>query len=99
METASDYGSRAKPFPFSKAEDLCVAEVTMDGAGPKMGQDVQVTIMLQKNSSEQLKVALCSQVAVMYYTGVYKATLRKNKKDNRGELSLLVMWCNRESEV
>ena len=53
----------------------------MDGEGPKMGEDAELTIKLLNRSSEQRKVHLHSQLAVMYYTGVHKATVRKDNAD------------------
>lgn len=94
VETACSYGSKAEAFSSSTAEDISV-EVTMDGEGPKMGRDAELTIMLENSSSELRKVILHSQVAVMYYTGVHKATVRKDRTDvdilpNEGEWGFLV---------
>lgn len=43
-----------------------------------MGGDAELTIKLKNVSSEQRKVMLHSQLAVMYYTGVLKDTVRKD---------------------
>lgn len=80
METACSYGSKAEAFSSPTAEDVSV-EVTMDGEGPEMGGDAELTITLRNSSSEQRKILLHSQVAVMYYTGVHKATVRKDRTD------------------
>ncbi|XP_070764611.1 protein-glutamine gamma-glutamyltransferase K-like [Enoplosus armatus] len=80
VETACSYGSKAEAFSSPTAEDVSV-EVTMEGEGPKMGGDAELTIMLRNSSSEQRKVVLHSQVAVMYYTGVHKDTFRKDRTD------------------
>lgn len=80
VETACKYGSKAEAFSSHIAEDVSV-KVTMDGEGPKMGGDAELTILLQNSSSEQRTVALHSQVAVMYYTGVHKATVSKDQTD------------------
>uniref|UniRef100_A0A7N6ASJ3 Protein-glutamine gamma-glutamyltransferase K n=1 Tax=Anabas testudineus TaxID=64144 RepID=A0A7N6ASJ3_ANATE len=77
VETACRYGSKASAFSSSKAEDVSV-EVTMDGQGPTMGNDAELTITLRNSSSEKRTVTLNSQAVVMYYTGVPKATVRKH---------------------
>lgn len=94
METACSYGSKAEAYSSPTAEDVSV-EVTMDDEGPKMGRDAELTITLRNSSSEQRKILLHSQVAVMYYTGVHKATVRKDMTDidlvpNEGEWSFSV---------
>lgn len=94
METACSYGSKAEAYSSPTAEDVSV-EVTMDGEGPKMGRDAELTITLQNSSSQQRTVILHGQVAVMYYTGVHKATVRKDDTDvdlppNEGEWSFSV---------
>ncbi|XP_062250659.1 protein-glutamine gamma-glutamyltransferase K-like isoform X2 [Platichthys flesus] len=77
VETACHYGSKALAYSSPTAEDVSV-EVTMDGEGPKMGGDAELTITLRNSSSEQRRIILHGQVAVMYYTGVHKATIRKD---------------------
>ncbi|KAG8003440.1 Protein-glutamine gamma-glutamyltransferase K [Nibea albiflora] len=77
VETACSYGSKAEAYSPSTAQDVSV-EVTMEGEGPRMGADAELTIVLRNSSSEQRTVILHSQVAVMYYTGVHKATVRKD---------------------
>lgn len=94
METACRYGSKAAAFSSPTAEDVSI-DVTMDGEGPTMGQDAELTITLGNSSSEQRTVALHSQVAVMYYTGVYRATVGQDRMDvdilpNEGEWSFLI---------
>ncbi|XP_068175459.1 protein-glutamine gamma-glutamyltransferase K-like [Antennarius striatus] len=80
VETACSYGSKAEAFSSSTAEDVSV-EVIMNVEDPKMGQDVNLTIKLQNCSSEKREVFLHSRVAVMYYTGVHKITVRKDVTD------------------
>nr|XP_020459173.1 protein-glutamine gamma-glutamyltransferase K-like isoform X2 [Monopterus albus] len=77
VETACHYGSKASTYS-SPTADVTI-EVTMDGEGPKMGQDAELTIKLQNSSSAQRTVTLHGQAAVMYYTGVLKATVRKDE--------------------
>lgn len=89
VETACSYGSKAEAFSSPTAEDVSV-KVTMDGEGPRMGGDAELTITLRNSSSGPRSVFLHSQAAVMYYTGVHKATVRKDKTDvdllpNEGE--------------
>lgn len=89
METACRYGSKAGAYASPTAEDISI-EIIIEGEGPKMGKDVELTIVLRNSSSENRTVILHSQVAVMYYTGVHKATVRKDQTDvdllpNEGE--------------
>ncbi|XP_056271084.1 protein-glutamine gamma-glutamyltransferase K-like isoform X2 [Pseudoliparis swirei] len=80
VETASRYGSKAEAYTSPTAEDVSVV-VTMDGEGPKMGGDAGLTVTLRNGSSERRRLVLHSQVAVMYYTGVHKATVRKDETE------------------
>lgn len=94
METACSYGSKAEAYSPPTAQDVSI-EVTMEGEGPKMGGDAELTVWLRNSSGEQRSVILHSQVAVMYYTGVHKATVRKDRTDvdilpNEGEWGFLV---------
>lgn len=89
METACSYGSKANAYSSPTAEDVSV-EVSMDGDGPQMGQDAELTIILRNSSAEQRQVTLHSQVSIMYYTGVHKTTIRKDTTEvdllpNEGE--------------
>ncbi|XP_054459226.1 protein-glutamine gamma-glutamyltransferase K-like [Anoplopoma fimbria] len=80
VETACSYGSKAEAYSPPTAQDVSV-EVTMDGEGPRMGKDADLTITLRNSSSEKRSLSLHSQVAVMYYTGVHKSTVRKDQTD------------------
>uniref|UniRef100_A0A673BDC1 Protein-glutamine gamma-glutamyltransferase K n=1 Tax=Sphaeramia orbicularis TaxID=375764 RepID=A0A673BDC1_9TELE len=80
VESACRYGTKAEAYSSPTAEDVSI-EVTMDGIGPQMGGDANLTISLKNSSSEARTVVLHSQVAVMYYTGVHKSTVRKDKTD------------------
>ncbi|XP_037627165.1 protein-glutamine gamma-glutamyltransferase K-like [Sebastes umbrosus] len=80
VETACSYGSKAEAYSSPTAEDVSV-EVTMQGEGPEMGKDADLTIVFRNSSSEHRRLLLHSQVAVMYYTGVHKATVRRDKTD------------------
>ncbi|KAL1022544.1 hypothetical protein UPYG_G00029100 [Umbra pygmaea] len=78
VETASRYGSKPKMYASPKAEDVSI-EVTMDGEGPCMGADAELTIVIRNASGVPRTFNLNSQVAVMYYTGVLKATVQKDQ--------------------
>ncbi|KAI3368984.1 hypothetical protein L3Q82_025956 [Scortum barcoo] len=80
VETACSYGSKAQAYSSPTAKDVSM-EVTMDGEGPKMGKDADLTITLKNSSSQQRTVLLNGQVAVMYYTGVHKDTVKKDNTD------------------
>ncbi|XP_056148805.1 protein-glutamine gamma-glutamyltransferase K [Lampris incognitus] len=78
VETASRYGSKPDVYCTPMAEDVSV-NVKMDGEGPRMGTDAQLTIEVKNLSSQPRRTTLHSQVAVMYYTGVLKGTFKKDK--------------------
>uniref|UniRef100_A0A3B4B6V7 Protein-glutamine gamma-glutamyltransferase K n=1 Tax=Periophthalmus magnuspinnatus TaxID=409849 RepID=A0A3B4B6V7_9GOBI len=78
VETASRYGSKPDVYSVPSAEDVTV-EVKMDGEGPRMGADAQLSIVVKNQSSEPRQTTLHSQVAVMYYTGVLKGTIKKEQ--------------------
>lgn len=78
VETASRYGSKPDVYSTPMAEDVCV-EVKMEGEGPRMGADAQLTIVVKNLSSQPRRTTLHSQVAVMYYTGVLKGTIKKEE--------------------
>lgn len=78
METASRYGSKPDAYSAPMAEDVHL-EVKMNGEGPKMGADAQLSILVKNQSSQPRTTTLHSQVAVMYYTGVLKGTIKKEQ--------------------
>ncbi|XP_072297069.1 protein-glutamine gamma-glutamyltransferase K-like [Eucyclogobius newberryi] len=78
VETASRYGSKPDMYSTASAEDVSV-EVKMDGEGPRMGADAKLSIILKNSSPEPRQTTLHSQVAVMYYTGVLKGTIKKEQ--------------------
>uniref|UniRef100_A0A8C6SMZ1 Protein-glutamine gamma-glutamyltransferase K n=1 Tax=Neogobius melanostomus TaxID=47308 RepID=A0A8C6SMZ1_9GOBI len=80
VETACKYGTKAEAYTPPTSEDVSL-EVSMDGTGPQMGSDAQLTISLKNSSSDNRKVLLHSQVAVIYYTGVHKATVQRDNTD------------------
>lgn len=77
VETASRYGSKPNVYSTPMAEDVSV-EVKMEGEGPRMGADAQLTINVKNLSSQPRRATLHSQAAVMYYTGVLKGTIKKD---------------------
>ncbi|XP_054645044.1 protein-glutamine gamma-glutamyltransferase K-like isoform X2 [Dunckerocampus dactyliophorus] len=80
VETACRYGSKSEAYSSPAAEDVAIA-VAMDGDGPQMGRDAMLTITLRNSSTEHRHILLHSQVAVMYYTGVHKATVKTDHTD------------------
>ncbi|XP_059357128.1 protein-glutamine gamma-glutamyltransferase K-like isoform X2 [Carassius carassius] len=76
VETACRYGSKPNVYSSPIAEDVQV-EVKMEGEGPRMGGDAQLKIVVKNSSSQPRRTTLYSQVAVMYYTGVLKDTVKK----------------------
>jgi len=78
VETASRFGSKPNVYSTAMAEDVCI-EVTMEGEGPQMGADVQLSIRVKNLSSQPRRTTLHSRVAVMYYTGVLKGTIKKEQ--------------------
>lgn len=54
-------------------------EVQVEGDGPRMGADAHLKIVLKNQSKHPRKTTLHSQVAVMYYTGVLKNTVKTEK--------------------
>lgn len=78
METACRYGSKPDVYSSPAAEDVQV-EVRMEGEGPRMGGDAHLKIVVKNLSSQPRRANLHSQVAVMYYTGVLKDTVKKDR--------------------
>ncbi|CAI5642153.1 unnamed protein product [Oreochromis niloticus] len=78
VETASRYGSKPDVYSTPVAEDVSV-EVKVDGEGPRMGADAQLKILVKNLSSQPRRATIHSQVAVMYYTGVLKGTIKKDE--------------------
>lgn len=78
VETASRFGTKPHVYSSPAAEDVNV-QVKLEGEGPRMGGDAQLTIVVTNLSSQPRSANLHSQVAVMYYTGVLKGTVKKDK--------------------
>lgn len=78
VETASRYGSKPDVYSKPMAEDVNV-EVKIEGEGPRMGTDAKLSIVVKNLSSQPRQTTLHSQVAVMYYTGVLKGTIKKEQ--------------------
>ncbi|KAE8291345.1 Protein-glutamine gamma-glutamyltransferase K [Larimichthys crocea] len=78
VETASRHGSKPDVYSKPMAEDVIV-EVKLEGEGPRMGTDAKLSILVKNQSSSPRRTTLHSQVAVMYYTGVLKGTIKKEE--------------------
>lgn len=78
VETASRYGTKPDVYSSPIAEDVSV-EVRMDGEALRMGADAHLTILVKNQSSQPRRTTLHSQVAVMYYTGVLRGTIKKEQ--------------------
>ncbi|XP_026168700.1 protein-glutamine gamma-glutamyltransferase K [Mastacembelus armatus] len=78
VELASRYGSKPDVYSAPNAEDVTV-EVKVEGEGPRMGADAKLSILVKNLSSQPRRATLHSQVAVMYYTGVLKGTIKKDE--------------------
>ncbi|TSP09059.1 Protein-glutamine gamma-glutamyltransferase K [Bagarius yarrelli] len=78
VETACRYGTKPDVYASSKNDDVCM-EVRVEGEGPRMGADAHLKIVLKNQSLKPRKTTLHSQVAVMYYTGVLKDTVKTEK--------------------
>ncbi|TWW72986.1 Protein-glutamine gamma-glutamyltransferase K [Takifugu flavidus] len=72
------YGSKPNTYSSPVAEDVSV-EVKIDDEGARMGADAQLSILVKNLSSHPRRTTLHSQVAVMYYTGVVKGTIKKEQ--------------------
>ncbi|XP_058274399.1 protein-glutamine gamma-glutamyltransferase K [Hemibagrus wyckioides] len=78
VETACRYGTKPDVYASAAKDDVCM-EVRVEGEGPRMGADAHLKIVLKNQSQEPRKTTLHSQVAVMYYTGVLKDTVKTEK--------------------
>ncbi|XP_026054942.1 protein-glutamine gamma-glutamyltransferase K [Carassius auratus] len=77
VETACQYGSKAAIYNISSANDVTI-QISMDEE-PQLGADAKLLITVKNTSSELRTFSLQGQVIVMYYTGVYKATVKKDQ--------------------
>ncbi|ROL45103.1 Protein-glutamine gamma-glutamyltransferase K [Anabarilius grahami] len=78
VETASRFGSKPTLYPSPTDNDVSV-EIVMDGAGPRIGEEAKLSIVLKNTSSKQRTASLLYEVLVMYYTGVLKTTVKKEQ--------------------
>lgn len=88
METASRYGSNTNIYPAAVADDVKL-QVTIEKQGPLVGEDARLSFTMNNGSSEERSIKLYCQVAIMYYTGVLKGTVKKDTievklKPNKG---------------
>ncbi|XP_076839965.1 protein-glutamine gamma-glutamyltransferase K-like [Brachyhypopomus gauderio] len=77
VETASRYGSKPDTYSTSVADDVTI-EIAMQGEGPKMGEDAKLSITFKNTSSAPRSASLYSEASVIFYTGVHKATVKKD---------------------
>lgn len=78
VETACQYGSKAGLYNISSANDVTI-QITMDEEEPQLGADAKLLITVKNTSSELRTFSIHGQATVMYYTGVYKATVKKDQ--------------------
>lgn len=78
METASRYGSKPNTYTSAVACDVTL-QVAVKGEGPWVGEDAQLSFTLKNSSVEKRSIELYCQVAIMYYTGVLKGTVKKDE--------------------
>ncbi|GAA6092427.1 protein-glutamine gamma-glutamyltransferase K [Tachysurus ichikawai] len=78
VETACRYGTKPDVYESGATDDVCL-EVCVEGEGPRMGTDAHLKIVLKNQSQQARQTTLHSQVAVMYYTGVLKDTVKTEK--------------------
>ncbi|KTG36694.1 hypothetical protein cypCar_00009618 [Cyprinus carpio] len=78
VETASRFGSKPTLYLLPTDNDVSI-EIVMDGAGPRIGEDAKLSIVLKNTSSKQRTASLLYEVMVMYYTGVLKDTVKKDR--------------------
>ncbi|XP_027006519.1 protein-glutamine gamma-glutamyltransferase K [Tachysurus fulvidraco] len=78
VETACRYGTKPDVYQSGATDDVCM-EVCVEGEGPRMGTDAHLKIVLKNQSQQPRQTTLHSQVAVMYYTGVLKDTVKTEK--------------------
>ncbi|XP_053542090.1 protein-glutamine gamma-glutamyltransferase K isoform X1 [Ictalurus punctatus] len=78
VETASLYGSKPKIYSHAVVEDVKL-QVAVEGEGPWVGEDAQLSFTVNNGSSTKRSIKLYCQVAIMYYTGVLKGTVKKDE--------------------
>ncbi|KAK7132827.1 hypothetical protein R3I93_019158 [Phoxinus phoxinus] len=78
VERASRFGSKPTLYPSATDNDVSI-EIVMEGAGPRIGGDAKLSIVLKNKSSKQRTASMLYEVLVMYYTGVLKTTVKKDR--------------------
>ncbi|MCJ8742010.1 hypothetical protein PDJAM_G00077350 [Pangasius djambal] len=78
VETASRFGSKTNIYPRAVANDVKF-QVSVEGEGPWMGEDARLSFTVNNGSSEKRSTKLYCQVAIMFYTGVLKGTVKKDE--------------------
>lgn len=77
VETACRYGSKPDVYSIRQPEDVSV-EVSTDGGELQMGHNASIRITTSNKSQSARSAVLHGQISVMYYTGVIKATVKKD---------------------
>ncbi|XP_034167505.2 protein-glutamine gamma-glutamyltransferase K isoform X1 [Pangasianodon hypophthalmus] len=77
VETASRFGSKPNTYICAVANDVTL-NVALKGEEPQIGQDAHLSITVKNCSAERRSIFLHCQVAVIYYTGVQKGTVKKD---------------------
>ncbi|XP_041094577.1 protein-glutamine gamma-glutamyltransferase K-like isoform X2 [Polyodon spathula] len=77
VETACRYGSKPNIYSNQQAGDVSI-EVSTDGAGLHVGGSASILIVVSNRSQSGCSAVLHGQIAVMYYTGVVKATIKRD---------------------
>ncbi|KAG2463203.1 TGM1 glutamyltransferase, partial [Polypterus senegalus] len=90
VETACRYGTKPNVYDGPEAEDILVEVNTEESV--QMGSDACMKILLKNSSSTSRTIRLQGHVAVMYYTGVLKGTIKKEKTE-------VVLQANEEKTV
>ncbi|XP_076839778.1 protein-glutamine gamma-glutamyltransferase K-like [Brachyhypopomus gauderio] len=77
VETAVRHGSKPNTYSCAVTCDVTIG-ITLKEEEPTIGKDAKLSINLKNTSSELRTVSLYTEAGVMYYTGVYKATVQKD---------------------
>ncbi|XP_073678916.1 transglutaminase 1 like 4 [Garra rufa] len=93
VETASRFGSKPTLYPEPTEKDVSI-EIVMNKQGPRIGDDANLSIVLTNKSSKQRTASLLYEVMVMYYTGVLKDTVKKERipVDLKPEETKTIPW-------
>uniref|UniRef100_H2ZTS7 protein-glutamine gamma-glutamyltransferase n=2 Tax=Latimeria chalumnae TaxID=7897 RepID=H2ZTS7_LATCH len=80
VETACQHGTKPKTYlEGEKVKDVVINVQTEKNL--QMGSDFTVWLRVQNCSTEQRGISLFTQVAAIYYTGVYKSCFKKKREE------------------